>query len=589
MEHSGVDNMAISLVVSKTGLPVLKLGEYFLHSVYDPVKEARRLAEANYRENHLHILLGIGMGYLAREIFLKLGESDVLLIVEPNQSVFATALQHNRELQEILHKDNVFLNLGANQALFHSQMSLLMGKGFLGRVHVIEHPNYTRLYPWLVDRITRLLKDIYMMGLINLNTINTFGELWQKNFLLNLYHAFQSLPFSQLTNRLSCPVIIAAAGPSLTKQLPLLRGLKDKAFILCAGSAINSLLAGGVVPHAVVSVDGGEANYFHFKGLKINNIPLFYALTLHNEILEQHNGIKVVFNNFNSVFLTWTDKVLQRENGVVRGGFSVANFCLDIAWQLTVGPVCLIGQDLAYTGNRSHAEGNKNGRIIDLQDSQKQKRYTWTEGYYGDKVLTDYVFLGMKKAFEDYYQYAKSQNPDRLIANCTEGGAKIDGFVNMPFKDFIEQHCQKDCRQEMDSVFVYKVPQKQDWYNFFNMINKEKANIIKSIELCQKALKILEKLQDNGNIVASKLLANLDKIDKEIKKVQENNIMQYVIQPVLFRVDYCFPACRDESAKERQKRVLAKSRMLYEGIARGAEFALKYIDQLLSKVRVHLE
>lgn len=589
VEDFGENSIVISLVTSRTGLPVLRAGEYFLHSFYDPVKEARRLAEVNYRENHLHVLLGLGLGYLVREMFLKLGENDALLIIEPNQSVFEMALQHNRELQEILHKENVFLNVGANQALLCDQLSLLMNKGFLGRFHIIEHPNYARLYPWLVERVARLLKDTCMMGLVNLNTIHTFGELWQKNFLLNLYHAFQSLPFSQLVNRLSCPVIITAAGPSLTKQLPLLREVMDKAFILCAGSAINSLLSGGVVPHAVVSVDGGEANYIHFKDLNISNVPIFFSLTLHNGVLEQHKGTKVVFNNFNSAFLTWTDKVLQRENGVVRGGFSVANFCLDIAWQLTTGPICLIGQDLAYTGNKSHAEGNKNGRLIDLQDIEKQKRYTWTDGYYGDTVLTDYVFLGMKKAFEDYYQYAKSQNPDRLIANCTEGGAKIEGFVNMPFKDFIEKHCQKDCRKEIDDLFAHQALQKQDWYSFFNVINEEKKNIVKTIELCNKALKILEKVERENNIVTPQLLTKLDKIDMCIKKAQENNIMQYIVQPVLFRVDYCFSARRDETLEESKKRILAKSKMLYDGIARGAEIARKYIDQLLAKVRGHLE
>lgn len=87
---------------------------------------------------------------------------------------------------------------------------------------------------------------------------------------------------------------------------------------------------------------------------------------------------------------------------------------------ITTGPIALIGQDLAYTENLTHANNNKNQKSVD--DSYFKKRNAFqVEGYFDDLVMTDYVFYSMKNSFEQIHKKIKHS---ASIFNCTEGGLK---------------------------------------------------------------------------------------------------------------------------------------------------------------------
>lgn len=576
----------VTLVESKTKLPTVKVGEYYLHSTYNPAMEAKRLAELHYKKNHIHILFGFGLGYLAKELFSKLGEKDYLLIIEPHWQTLRTALD-TVDFEELTKSDRVVFHIGGNLAPLKEHLTLFIRDGFLGKTTIINSLNYDQLFPETSQEIAMLLKEISMIELINVNTLHFFAKTWQQNYILNLYQAVSAKPFSSLVNRLACPVIIAAAGPSLSKQLPLLRTVQSRAFILCAGSTINSLLAGGVTPHAIVTVDGGEPNYNHFKGLTIDHIPLIYSLTLHREIPCSHSGVHVVFNDMASKLASWTNLVLQRDIGLVKGGQSVANYCMDIACQITSGPICFVGQDLAYTGNTTHAEGNKHSTAISLEAVKNKKKYTMAQGYFGDQVLTDYAFLGMKKTFENYINFLRAKGDLRRLINATEGGIMIEGLHNMSFKDFIETHCRIDYRESIAELFEPDISEVPDWDLFYQAIAKERKNILRIIELCREAEKVLRRIKPGEKIDRSHL-KKLDSIDNKLKGALRNDLMRFILQPVIFRVQYRYPEGENETAEELGRRVLAKSGDLYKEISESAVFTESCINRLIERINKNI-
>lgn len=582
-KEPAAESPQVTLIISKSNLPTLKVGDYLLHSSYDPVKEAKRLAELHYKKNHLHILFGLGLGYLAKELFARMGESDLLLIVEPNREVINFALEDGN-LDNIINSRQVIMNNGHDLSALENILNFFMKEGYLGKTNFIESPNYLKLYPDLAREIIKLLKESSMLELINVNTLHAFAQIWQKNYLLNLYHTVPAKPFSSLAGRLSCPVIIAAAGPSLSKQLPLLRSIQNRALILCAGSAINSLLQGGVIPHAVVTVDGGEANYRHFKELSIDSIPIIYSLFVHREIPNHHRGTQVIFNDTNSKLTQWTDQALGRDLGSARGGQSVANYCFDIACQMGSGPVCFVGQDLAYTNNMTHAPGNIFNKELDPDKIVNQVKYTMVKGYYEDSVLTDYVFLGMKITFEHYIAFLRQQGDNRHVINATEGGAMIEGAQNMPLKDFIRLYCCDDHTENIASLFHNNGSDSTDWRYLYKSIQKEKENLLHIIELCQKAKNEFKKIRSYRNL-EKKILIKLDRIDEKLKSLLENNLMHYVLQPVIFRVQYRYPELQNETKEDRNKRVLTKSEALYNEIKEAAEYTEKCINELIDKIK----
>ena len=579
-----IQQYPVTLLDSKSGHVTIKMGGCFLHSAYNPIKEAEKTAKKHFRKNNLHILFGFGLGYLAKALFSQIKDTGHLFIIEPSEQLFQLALGQT-DISELINSKKVFFCVGDEINNLEKHLSAWIAKGYLGKTVFIESPNYARLYPELLPEISDTIKEINMLALINVNTLHMFALDWQKNFILNLYPVLKAKPFNHLIKKLSCPVIIASGGPSLTKQLPLLQKVQNKALILCAGSAINSLLQGGVKPHAMVTIDGGEANYNHFKEIDIDDVSLIYELMVHHKIPRQHNGVQVVFNQTGTGLEGLSECLLRRKLGAVICGPSVANCCLSIASQLTGAPVCFIGQDLAYTGDRTHADGNKHVQKVDRKSTEKQRGFTQIKGYYGEQVFTSYSFVAMRKTFEKLIEHIRDCGDDRPVINATEGGAFIEGAQNMPFAEFIENYCQSDHTEEIEALFNTAEIEEPDWQCFYKDIQKENDKLSEVIDLCTGAQKKLAKVKAGQTTIPPSVLSQLNKTDRKLKRLLKNELMYHILQPVIFRVYNRYLEPENETDAECAVRVIKKSKALYKEIKEAAEHTKKYIDELLLTVK----
>jgi hypothetical protein len=84
----------IEFRISKTGHLVPIVNQVFLHSIYDPIKEAEVFVESNISEienNPVHLILGLGFGYHAFKTLEKLksihGNNAKVIVIEANQSL----------------------------------------------------------------------------------------------------------------------------------------------------------------------------------------------------------------------------------------------------------------------------------------------------------------------------------------------------------------------------------------------------------------------------------------------------------------------------------------------------------------------
>ncbi|AEG59490.1 6-hydroxymethylpterin diphosphokinase MptE-like protein [Desulforamulus ruminis] len=576
---------ALTPVTARNNQPSVKVGDYFLHSPYDPEKEAERLANNHFKSGHFHILIGFGLGYLARKLFNKFTDKkDYLLIIEPNLEVFQYALT-TIDFEPLIKSNQVGFVVGEKLPELNKYLELYINNYFK-EIVIIELPNYSQLYPDLVLKIKNILTETTRDSLLNINTVHFFASDWQQNFMENLFRAIKSKPFLDLLNKLSCPIIIVSAGPSLTKQISLLHTVQNKAFILCAGSAITPLLAAGVRPHAVVSIDGGETNYHIFRELDLNTIPLIYDLVVHRRIVAEHNGPQVVFSSIptESGLAKWTRHFLRKEIGYLLGGASVANFCIDIACKITSGAICFIGQDFAYTENKSHADNHKNIKNLSGTEIRNNERYFEVKGYFGDTVLTDTPLQAMKRAFEEYILVRRQTGDQRSIINATEGGALIEGAQNMAFKEFIDTYCTLDYSQEISNLFLNEEESENiDWCHYDKIINGERKKLLKIIELCQKANKKIGGIKPGQETIDADVLIYLDKIDKKLQSLLKKDLMHYILGPVAFRAERRFPEQARESRSERCQRILTKSKALYQDIYEASLFTEKCMEELLDK------
>lgn len=579
-----LDNYEISFVKSKqNNINSIKINNIYLHSRYNPVEEAKKIADSSYKKNNLHILFGFGLGYIANSLLNKLSNSDKLLIVEPNINLFKLAIERP-ENQELVKNENVQICIGLDSSNLEYHLNSYF-QTYMGRFTIITSPNYTKLYPDFYKIFLEKTKEHLMMEVINNNTRHIFSHQWQENFISNLYTAFSAHNLENIKGKLNCPVIITSGGPSLSKQLSLLKKFKDRALVICAGSTINSLLKEDIIPDLIVTVDGGEPNYNHFKNINIDHIPLVYPLIVHKGIPLMHKGEHIVFNisdhkNTN----IWTNKLLSKKLGVVQTGHSVANFCFDIALQISNGPICIIGQDLAYSNNESHAAGNYGFSIID-NNKKKQRKMFHTEGYYGDNVLTDYVFHGMKTGFEHQLLKLRENECNKPVYNSTEGGVKIKGFEQISFNEFINTFCKKDCTQEVKNLLPPKeIPNKEKWINFNNEVKQLMNQYEEVVLLTEKSLLILDEIKNNGYYFSDDLNRKMDSYDEELKRLLENEFIFYILRPTIFKVQHSYLENENETFEESNKRMYHKSFLLYDGIKNATEQGLTWLTDLIKKI-----
>lgn len=283
----------------------------------------------------------------------------------------------------------------------------------------------------------------------------------------------------------SKPIVIASGGPSLAKQLQLLKETRESVLLIAAGSTINSLLKQNIYPDYVVSIDGTEINREHYSQLKLAKTKLVYCFTNHHEIRNEFSGSGYLF-------LLESEKQLNRiiknelnmsvEFPILKGGGTVAHFSLSFARYISDGPIALIGQDLAFTNNKSHEENNKGYKEINLE--KLPENYSFVEDYYGGKVLTNSLFLGMKQDFEKLVELLP--NP-KSIYNCTEGGVLISDMCNIPFKTYLEKFSSNTLKEDLNLVEKsYKVSKDLLNIYFTNLINQ-----------CETILEDLVLLQTN--------------------------------------------------------------------------------------------
>ncbi|TQR60426.1 motility associated factor glycosyltransferase family protein [Campylobacter troglodytis] len=124
------------------------------------------------------------------------------------------------------------------------------------------------------------------------------------------------------------------------------------------------------------------------------------------------------------------------------GGATVAFYALQAAAYLRYKKIILIGQDLAYANDlASHAKGHLIGEFYDTNRFEKKQVLAY--GGKG-KVLSHELWLYFKGQIEGLIS---SFDKSIAVINSTEGGARIEGAIEMPFVKVCESFITKDKKQ----------------------------------------------------------------------------------------------------------------------------------------------
>ncbi|EAM0104952.1 DUF115 domain-containing protein [Campylobacter jejuni] len=294
--------------------------------------------------------------------------------------------------------------------------------------------------------------------------------------------------------------IIVSTGPSLTKQLPLLKKYVNKATIFCADSAYPILAKHDIKPDYVCMLERDDivSKCFDNDFKEFDKGILFIlASVVHKEVIEflERNNREYMLAHRPLHFAV---SLNLKEFGYIGVGASVANMAYELAASLRHENIIFIGQDLAYAEDgsshpREHIYGN---------EGEKIRGEVYTLAYGGEKqARTQLTWNLFRQAFEKDIFWAKEKLKINTY-NCTEGGARIEGAIEKPFKEVCETLLKEDLKKPFDKP---KILEKNEIKNKFLQTQKL---LIKNVEQSEKFIK--------------KCQNELKKLDFELGKSQLN-------------------------------------------------------------------
>ncbi|EAI3905984.1 motility associated factor glycosyltransferase family protein [Campylobacter lari] len=309
-----------------------------------------------------------------------------------------------------------------------------------------------------------------------------------KHNIINLEKIITHTPFKNLIKDRKAKAknaIIVSTGPSLMKQLPLLKKYQENVVIFSADSSYIILAKEGIKPDYVFSLEREDMTSEFFNndfGEFDKNILFIIASLTHPktiEYLEKNN------RNYMLVLrpLFFESKLDLNEYGFLGNGMSVANMAYELAGALRFENIILIGQDLAYSDDgKSHPKEHLYG-----DQGDEEVIYKTICAYGGNKEvktqLTWYLFL---KSFEKDIALARDILKIKTY-NATEGGARIEGTIEKPFKEICEEFLKEKIEKNI-ILTKAKNPQKK-LKQCKEKLNKQIKQSEIFINECKKAIK----------------------------------------------------------------------------------------------------
>lgn len=522
------------VVNSKNGMKNLIIEEKrYLHSRYNPDREAEQWVNGiNICDEDSILVTGLGLGYYLEKLIKKYPDKKIF-IVEPDLDIFIRALSQI-DFENFFNNGNVIFLVDLNIDAICVILSDYIYYGAINNIYFAELPAYKIEYKdFIEDLYSSIHRSIYdLRG--NIATQLYFANLWIYNTIRNLKGLTDDLSakvFKGLCRDI--PVVIVSAGPSLEKNIKLLKQLYDKALILAVGSAVNILENNDIIPHMIMGIDGGEGESKIFNSMK-NQEPVFiYGPTVNYKSTQKYRGKKAWIGlDIQSYIFPVLDRY-TKEYCVINSGPSVANVALDFSYRvLKANTIIFIGQDLAYTGEKLYSEGHAHGDINNEKRDYSNNSYVLTEDIYGNNIYTKKTFLNMRNWFEDY---VRINNIKDGIYNCTEGGINIHGIPNMKIKEAIEKYCKKAIDIKQLIVERMKEQSVDDIISFNEILEESEKSIENCIGLSENRLELLgdlldDILKENKNVDFSN---RFNKIISISEKIEKESAYNYFVYPLI--------------------------------------------------------
>ena len=588
------DNFDISLELIETkfkkySAKVFKNGKsIFLHSAYDPEKEANALINEIKKETEkdldLVFIFGIGAGYLINAL-KKLNIN--IAVIEPSIKFF-NLLIDNFKLYKILEDNITFFIGGVDIEDIEKFISLTNTK----KVKFFITRSYATLFNEEALFYQSKVLSIVDKKIININTISRFDKLWAYNIASNAakistYYGVNKF-FDKYKN---IPAIIVSAGPSLEKNIRKLKEIKNKALIIAVDTAIKPLFSHNISPHFIITIDPQKKNSKYFRNVNFKESVLIAESSVDKEAIDSFNGAIYFINSIFPLAKYFMEELGDR--GDITTGGSVSTAAYDFAIRIGANPIIMVGLDLSFPNYQTHIKGSYHEENffteiykLDSYDSRIYKvliagNLREEKNIYNEKVWTDSRF----DMYKNWYEEQCEKNNKIKFYNATEGGIIINGMENIKFEELIKKFNDIEININKDDKNIERKNEiltniKNGLIKIDNEISKIKPYIVNALELCDK---INEDLKRHRKV--DKLLESLTEYDIKILNISKvNEFLGITMQKTIKAITEGFIF-----ENEKYDKSIVNSYKLYEAMKESIDFNRYIIKRALIKIDKELK
>ncbi len=396
------------------------------------------------------VVFGLGFGHLVRA--LRERTNAPIVVFEPHVGMLRAVLEHGPWDLPSVH----VVTSPAELERLWSQVT-----GARPHARLLATPGYPQAFEASYEEVTasirRVVSDVELVE----NTRSVRYREWIRHIMENVERISEDPLVMGMGDALKgVPAFIVGAGPSLDKNIELLREASQKGVVICVEVSGRSIAKRSLpAPHFLVSLEGNNLSSEIEVSTASGNTIRAISLSANPASLSAGKGPLLPFFEFLPGFRGLTE--LTAMQGITVGG-SVSTAAFSIALQLGCSPIVLLGQDLAFTGGRSHASGTFMDHV--RVESSKETGLLNFKSKNADGTLDDIVYAGVRadvlfetvawggegkvatsstwNSYRLWFEIGadtvqRAGVPIRLV-NCTEGGARIHGFEEMTLRQLLD-------------------------------------------------------------------------------------------------------------------------------------------------------
>ncbi|OWK86476.1 motility accessory factor, partial [Campylobacter jejuni] len=360
-----------------------------------------------------------------------------LFVFESEIELFILALS-TIDLSEELCSGKIYL-VDVEEEKVNIQLSILFDQKdmfeYLSLYEIFMNSYYKKYFIDKITKINDIIYDHINFVIRNLNPNSMVALTCYDNFIQNIPIMLKNIPFQKIIQERknqfqNC--IVVGAGPSLAKQIPLLKKYQENFVIFCADGAFPLLYENDIIPDYVLNLDLEEYPLEFFKDVeqdKLKSTLFILAQNTHPYVARMINN-----KNLHSCIVLNKNLVYQKMNffnfGYLEVGTHVGHMCYTLALALEFKNIIIIGQDLAYNKDGdSHFKNFALGSTVDVSLKLPSMKVV----AYGGKgeVVTHIGWNDYRKKLELLFL----NNIQTNFYNATEGGVRIACTKELSFKE----------------------------------------------------------------------------------------------------------------------------------------------------------